>query len=483
MNETNNFINSEILILSMDEKNNVYNSSLNLDNILEIIEKKKFSIIIVNTQESSTKTENHFQHIFTDKLLKNTKYSHYLKKSKSNKATLTFPKFMMNKNLRTRIFINTKKIDSINIENEKIDLNNNYISITLKINNKYIIKNINFFLEIDYKNLENIKDEIDSTNDNINLFLSGFNNNSSNINKINNIESIKNNIMNYLNKIKFSNKINSRNHKKFVSEELKFNFPEKQQKGGKLCMLENNRDVLMNQMAYNNKLPNTTNNVGYYTIIKTLKYPPGPTKEKLLCLLSGLSEGHNIKMPEIYYLLSLKKYINEKENLNNKDIIKINNIIEEIIKNEIKFIKSTIILTNIPNGMYNKIIINNSFFLLMLEQSCKDLKIINNTSNNINTNNFTPRNAIINTVNRTDIINNNGTVKKAYKIRLNLKSIIENESNVNLTYENVKNVADHYGINIINKKTNNKKTKEMLINEIKKNHNYRKRIKPYMVSK
>ena len=247
-------------------------------------------------------------------------------------------------------------------------------------------------------------------------------------------------------------------------------------------MLEKNREDLITQIADNNKLPNTNYQVGLYTIIKTLKYM-GPTKKTLLCLLSGLSEEHNIKMPEIYYLLDIKKYINEKENLNNKDIIKINNIIEEIIKNEIKFIKSTIILTNMPNSMYNKIIINNSFFLLMLEQSCNDLKKINNISKNINTSNFTPRNAIINTVNRPDINNNNSTVKKVDKIRLNLGNIIDNESNVNLTYENVKNVAEYYGIIIYNNKTNNKKTKEMLINEIKKTHNYRKRIKPYMVSK
>lgn len=435
--------NSNIFILSMNEKNESYLLD-NLDGLLKIIYKKKPLLIIVNTQNSSIRKKDHFQHIFSERISPIKKddniYKQLFKKAISNSKT-TFQKAMSNFiNLRTRIYFDSKNIKHILITEEPI-VTYNYISISLNIDN-YIIKNINFFLnnkDITYK--QNVINEVTATEAGVNLFLSGYYDNQTN--NITNIETAQKKISNFLERNNIIKKDTS--YEKFITNKFKYSI--NNQRGGKYCMTTSASNKLANILSRaveNDVYPNKNTNQGFFQIIETLKIT-GIYKEQLLCLLSGVSEGHNNPMPLIYFLYQFMDYINTNKIIQNKVALnKIKVLIKELLKDQIKNIKSTRISTNCTGSKYLDMDIQNNY-LLILVQPCKDLISFNN-NNNIH----------------------NPFSKELLTLKHIIKKNINNKIITNMSYNDVKKSAEYYNINLYNPETNANKNKNTLIKEIKK---------------
>ena len=133
-----NFINDRVLLINIDEEHKIYKDK-NLDilkNIMEKIEELNPYLIIVTSQNSLSRTEYHFQHLFGEELLEK-KFSEenknkYKRLSKvdatkpihSTSISSTFSKIFKKDdpdpyNLRTRIYYRTDKI-CLNFEDEEL---------------------------------------------------------------------------------------------------------------------------------------------------------------------------------------------------------------------------------------------------------------------------------------------------------------------------------------------------------------------------
>ena len=201
---------------------------------------------------------------------------------------------------------------------------------------------------------------------------------------------------------------------------------------------------ILNKAVDNDIYPNKNTDQGFFQIIETLKIT-GITKEQLLCLLSGISEGHNNSMPLIYFLYQFMDYINTNKIIQNKVALnKIKVLIKELLKDQIKNIKSTRISTNCTGSKYLDMDIQNNY-LLILVQPCKDLISFNN-NNNIH----------------------NPFSKELLTLKHIIKKNINNKIITNMSYNDVKKSAEYYNINLYNPETNVNKNKNTLIKEIKK---------------
>ena len=511
------FNNDNIFTISINEDNKNF-TSYDVKNLLQIIKKNKPSIIIINSQNSSSSTKNHFQHIFSEKILKikNDKLNYEIlyKKGISNNKSKLYKFFSPLKkviNLRTRIYFNKNEISSINLLSERIE--ENYLTCTLKFNGNYEIKNINFSLdESDHNKNLNILQEIKNTNKDTNLFLSLYykddnfkpinSNNASNsknkmiqiLNKnIIDFNSLLNNNNNFMNalvrKLKQSSSQYSEYILKKISPQEKINiqnggefFSSKKDNGDNtiFCISLKNREKLGNLLSKSNNIPNNSTDIGFYQIIEQLKIS-GININILNCLLNGIYEGHNKKntsMHLIYFLYQFIDYINyliQKKTSNSKNITILNNIkklIKIILNEHFKKFNNTRIITNCTNSKY--LDITNSYqYLLILQQPFNGLKQIfipnkrNTTSNDSSIANVTTTHSVPNSNVKSNVITNtNATTNADGNANINTttpyKNKNSNKNNSNKNSKNNSNKNSNSNNNNSNSNSNNNMRKTIL---------------------
>ena len=120
----------KILLINFDEKGQVFKAEKMTNfkyNVLPVIKELDLYLIIVTSQNSLSRTDNHFQHFFGEKLLQENNWKRLskidaTKPIHSSSISSTFSKMFKNPdpyNVRTRIYYRTDKV-CVNFKDEKL---------------------------------------------------------------------------------------------------------------------------------------------------------------------------------------------------------------------------------------------------------------------------------------------------------------------------------------------------------------------------
>ena len=378
---------AKLLLIQFNEENEKYNCN-DCNDLLKYINKNKPNIIIVCSQNSSSSTQNHFQHVFGNQLT-NTKYKY------SSLYKIDTSKTPLFSGLRMRIYISgfNGEIKILSQEETK-----DYIVIKILIDGKiyYFINSSN----IDNKNLRNlqinkivysqrmgfINNEVNNNNNNVahkkweeqnfRIYISGLNTKNQDIQKIYKDKRFERSIYNY--NLFINNLMNSKilqsggNPFRTLMNKLK-GLPQNNKtcvsNNNKTCVSNNNAEKIGSIMADAQNSPHDSNHVPYYQFMYSL-IQSGINPSLFICLFSGAYTDKSFKNAQNYnktifisridFLNNFIKYLESYDSNRNINIEKINSNKIEAIKKIIENVRNNLINSYDFNYIIHTNLTNNS---------------------------------------------------------------------------------------------------------------------------